>query len=106
MRSIALSACAAGVAVLAAGCTTDSYGPYYGASQGYAYPSGYYQPTYGYYQPSSSYYYQPRYGYYRPNYAYYPPYRSSRYAYSSPYYYGGGPGVTFTAYLPPGGTVP
>lgn len=96
MRLIALSACAAGVAALAAGCTDDAYGPYYGYSQGYAYPSGYYQPTYGYYP-------HPRYRYYQPNYAYYSP---NRYGYSSPYYYGGGPGVTFTAYLPPGGTVP
>ena len=105
MRSLALSACAAGVAVFAAGCTTDTDGPYYGYSQGYAYPTGYYQPTYGYYQPTYS-YYQPRYGYYQPNYAYYSPYRSSRYGYSPPYDYGSSPGVTFTAYLPPHGTVP
>ncbi len=104
MRSIALGACAAGIAILAAGCTTDSDYPYYGYSQGYAYPSSYYQPSYGYYQPTYG-YYQPRYSYYQPNYAYYSPYRP-RYGYSSPYYYGSSPGVTFTAYVPPHGTVP
>lgn len=73
---------AAGLAVLAGACTTDGYGygPYYGPSQGYAYPGrGYYAPPPNYYAP--------------------------RYGYAAPYGggYGSAPSVTFTLPL---GTVP
>ena len=71
----------AGLGVLAGACTTDgnSYGPYYGPSQGYA-P----QPGYVYYAPPPN-YYPARYG---------APYRE---------YGGGSPSITFTF---PQGTVP
>jgi len=73
------------VGMMLAGCTPDGYGPYYGPSQGYVYPSGYgYQPA----------------GYYAPR-AYYPP---SNYGYSAPYApYPAGPSITFNL---PAGTVP
>ena len=69
-------------AVLAGACTTGNqgYGPYYGPSQGYAYPPG---PTY--YAPPPN-YYPARAGY------------GSRYA-----AYNSGPSITFTLPL---GTVP
>ncbi|MFZ5782602.1 MAG: hypothetical protein ACOY4R_20575 [Pseudomonadota bacterium] len=83
-RLILATAGLAGMAL--AGCTPDGYGPYYGPSQGYVYPSsGYgYQPA-GYYAPRP-YYQQPSYGYSAP----YPPYSQ-------------GPSITFNL---PAGTVP
>jgi len=70
---------AVGSAVLAGACTTGDpgYGPYYGPSQGYAYPPGpaYYAPPPNYYPARSGY--------------------GSRYA-----GYNSGPSITFT--LPPG----
>jgi hypothetical protein len=70
------------LATLAGACTTDNsdYGPYYGPSQGYAYPSGR-----GYYAPPPNYY-------------------PARYGYGSNYAgYNSGPSITFTF---PQGTVP
>jgi hypothetical protein len=73
------SALTAGLAILAGACTTGNqgYGPYYGPSQGYAYPPGpaYYAPPPNYYPARSGY--------------------GSRYA-----GYNSGPSITFT--LPPG----
>ena len=65
-----------GFALLAGACTTGNhgYGPYYGSSQGYAYP-----PSGGYYAPPPNYYYPARSGY------------GSRYA-----GYNSGPSITFT----------
>jgi hypothetical protein len=76
------STLAVGLAVLAGACTTGNqgYGPYYGPSQGYAYPPG---PAY--YAPPPN-YYPARYGY------------GSRYA-----GYNSAPSITFTL---PTGTVP
>ena len=73
---------AVGLAILGGACTTGNqgYGPYYGPSQGYAYP-----PAPAYYAPPPN-YYPARSGY------------GSRYA-----GYNSGPSITFT--LPPG-TVP
>ena len=72
-----------GFAFLAGACTTGNqgYGPYYGPSQGYAYP-----PSHGYYAPPPNYYYPARSGY------------GSRYA-----GYHSGPSITFTL---PQGMVP
>ena len=73
---------AVGLAILAGACATDNYGssPYYGPSQGYAYPSGR-----GYYAPPPNYY-------------------PARHGYGSPYGgYNSGPSITFTF---PQGTVP
>lgn len=46
------------LAVLAGACATDNYAPYYGPSQGYAYPQGYHAtrpystpPPFGYRAP-------------------------------------------------------
>jgi len=76
------SALAVGLAILAGACTTGNqgYGPYYGPSQGYAYPPGpeYYAPPPNYYPARSGY--------------------GSRYA-----GYNSGPSITFTL---PVGTVP
>ena len=76
------SALAVGLAILAGACTTGNqgYGPYYGPSQGYAYPPGaeYYSPPPNYYPARSGY--------------------GSRYA-----GYNSGPSITFTLPL---GTVP
>ena len=73
---------AVGFAVLGGACTTGNqgYGPYYGPSQGYAYPPGpaYYAPPPNYYPARSGY--------------------GSRYG-----GYNSGPSITFT--LPPG-TIP
>jgi hypothetical protein len=76
---IATLSFAAALALLAGGCTTENYGhaPYYGPSQGYAYPSGYA------YYPSRSYYAPAGYGYRTP--------------YGAPYGGAGpGPSITFT----------
>ena len=82
MKLISLTL-ATGLAVLAGACTTDryGYGPYYGPSQGYAYPSGR-----GYYAPPPNYY-------------------PARHGYGTPYggYGAAGPSITFTF---PQGTVP
>lgn len=74
---------AVALAALAGACTTDQYGyqPYYGPSQGYAYPS-----DYGYYG---------RRPYYRQPYYYGPGYGGG--------YGGGGPSITFNL---PAGSVP
>jgi hypothetical protein len=82
---------AAGLALATGACTQDNYGPYYGPSQGYVYPS----PGYGYYGPS------PGYGYYGAR----PYYRPARYGYRDPYssYGGYGPSITFTL---PAGNLP
>ena len=80
MKSIGIIL-AAGLALVAGACTQDNYGPYYGPSQGYVYPS----KGYGYYgaQP----YYQP-----------------AHYGYRSPYGgHGYGPSITFTL---PAGNLP
>jgi hypothetical protein len=89
MKPICLIAAAASIGLLAGGCTTDSYGPYYGYSQGYAYPAYSYSPGYGYYS-------SPGYPYYSRRPYYYP----QRYGYAPYPYAGSGPGVTFTAYFP------
>ena len=72
------SSLAVGLAVLAGACTTGNqgYGPYYGPSQGYAYP-----PGAGYYAP--------------------PPNYPARSGYGSRY--NSGPSITFTL---PHGIVP
>jgi hypothetical protein len=74
-----------GLATLAGACTTTTdpygYGPYYGPSQSYAYPAGYYNRPY-----------------YRAPYGYGPSY------YGAPAYYGApGSGASITFNLPMGG---
>ena len=73
---IAMTVTVAAIATLAGGCMTDDrgYGPYYGPSQGYAYPQGY---------QARPYYAPPPYGYRAP---YGQPYGGS----------GTGPSITFT----------
>jgi hypothetical protein len=86
MRMVPVAGLAA-LAVLGAACTDYGYDrPYYGYSQGYA------SPGYGYYAPAGY-----GYGYRSPRYGYYSPYYGSR------PYYGGGPGITFSASFPQGG---
>lgn len=74
---IAMTGCALAIAALAGACTTENhgYGPYYGPSQGYAYPQGYHA--------SRPFYAPPPYGYRAP---YSQSYRGS----------GTGPSITFT----------
>jgi hypothetical protein len=74
---------AMGFAVLAGACTSGNQGsgPYYGPSQGYAYP-----PSHGYYSPPPNYYHPTGAGY------------GPRYA-----GYNSGPSITFTL---PHGMVP
>jgi hypothetical protein len=86
MTSMRMIVGAAALALVAGGCTNDGYGPYYGPSQGYAYPSAYgYPANYGYYSPRPA----------------YPP---SPYGYGPGYAgYNSGPSITFTF---PQGTVP
>jgi hypothetical protein len=77
---IALLASAVILASLAGGCATDNgYGPYYGPSQGYAYPQGY--------GDGRPYYARPSYGYRAP--------------YGYPYG-GAGPGPSITFTIPQG----
>ena len=83
MKPTGLIAALAGIILLAGGCTTDRYGPYYGPSQGYAYPGYGYSPGYGYYNA-------PR------------PYYPARYGYAPYPYASSGPGITFTATFPQG----
>jgi hypothetical protein len=81
MKSIGIVV-AAGLGLAAGACTQDNYGPYYGPSQGYVYPT----PGYGYYNARP--YYQP-----------------ARYGYRAPYggYGNYGPSITFTL---PAGNLP
>ena len=74
---IAMTGLAVALAALASGCTPDSsdYAPYYGPSQGYAYPRGYHSAPY---------------------------YAPAPYGYRAPYgqpYGGAGPGPSITVTL-------
>jgi hypothetical protein len=82
MKLIGIILPAASLALATGACTADNYGPYYGPSQGYVYPS----PGYGYYAAR-------------------PFYLPARYGYHSPYggYGNSGPSITLTL---PAGNVP